>query len=121
MLGHYEFIQTVSNDERQKRFVDVQRFFQGKYTSSCPVRLMVFLNKKQRGEEFRAEPLSPAQAVGSLMQEYISHEQAKEGEADFMFNIFSDMATQAPAYRLFLCPDAQVNAREVRALLERHV
>jgi hypothetical protein len=121
MLGHYEFIQTVSNDERQKRFVDVQRFFQGKYTSSCPVRLMVFLNKKQRGEEFRAEPLSPAQAVGSLMQEYISHEQAKEGEADFMFNIFSDMATQAPAYRLFLCPDAQVNAREVRALLEKHV
>jgi hypothetical protein len=121
MLGHFEFIQAVSNDERQKRFVDVQHFFKGQYTSSCPVRLMVFLNKKQRGEEFRAEPLSPAQAVSSLMQEYISQEQAKEGEADFMFNIFSDMAAQAPAYRLFLCQDTQVNAEEVRALLEKHL
>lgn len=121
MLGQYEFIQAVSTDERQKRFVDVQRFFQGQYAGSCPVRLMVFLHKKQRDEEFRAEPLSPAQAVGSLMQEYISYEQAQQGEADFMFNIFSDMAVQAPAYRLFLCPDVQVNAQEVRALLERHV
>jgi hypothetical protein len=121
MLGHYEFIQAVSNDERQKRFVDVQRFFQGQYARSCAVRLMVFLHKKQRSEEFRAEPLSPAQAVSSLMQEYISHEQAQEGEADFMFNIFSDMAAQAPAYRLFLSSNAQVNAREVQALLERHL
>ena len=37
-----------------------------------------------------------------------------------MFNIFSDMAAQTFAYRLFLCPHAQVNAREVQALLERH-
>ncbi|HZU69996.1 MAG TPA: hypothetical protein VFA09_22185 [Ktedonobacteraceae bacterium] len=121
MLGNYEFIQAISHDERQKRFVDVQRFFQGQYKGSCPVRLIVFLNKKQREEQFRAEPLSAAQAVSVLMQEFISHEQAKEGEADFMFDIFSDTAAQAPAYRLFLSPDVHENARQVRDLLERHI
>jgi len=64
--------------------------------------------------------LSPAQAVSWLMQEYISQQQAKEGEADEMFGIFGDMAEQAPAYRVWLTQDAQVNAEEVRALLAKH-
>lgn len=118
MLGQHEFVQTVSDDQRQKRFVNVQRYFQGQFVDSCPVRLMVFLHRKQRGEEFRAESLSQAQAVSSLMQEYISHEQAQEGEADFMFHIFSDMATQAPAYRLWLGPDVQENAQQIGKLLQ---
>jgi hypothetical protein len=54
------------------------------------------------------------------MQEYISQQKAQEGEADFMFDILSDMAAQAASYRLWLTPDVEVNAAQVRALLLGH-
>ncbi len=120
LLGQFEFMRGLPEDERQKRPVDVQLHFRQQVVSSCPVRLMVFLHAASRSEEFRAELLSPAQAVSWLMQEYISQQQAKEGEADEMFGIFGDMAEQAPAYRVWLTQDAQVNAEEVRALLAKH-
>lgn len=118
LLSQYEFIQTLSQDEREKRVVDVQRYFRQQVISSCSVRLIVFLHTKNRSETFRAEPLPSAQAVSLLMQEYISHQKAKEGEADHMFDIFSDMAAQAPSYRLWLSPDTRENAEQLRALLE---
>jgi len=37
-----------------------------------------------------------------------------------MFDIFGDMATQAASYRLWLTPDPQENAEQVRKLLLRH-
>ena len=120
LLGQYDFMQTLAKDERQKQVVDVQQYFRGQVISSCPVRLTIFLDAKNRDEEFRAELLSPAHAVSLLMQEYISHQQAKDGEADFMFDIFGDMAAQAPSYRLWLTSDATVNAEEVRTLLAKH-
>jgi hypothetical protein len=120
LLGQFEFMRGLPEDERQKRPVDVRRHFRQQVVSSCPVRLMVFLHAASRSEEFRAEVLSPAQAVSWLMQEYISQQQAKEGEADEMFGIFGDMAEQAPAYRVWLTPDVQMNAEEVRALLAKH-
>jgi len=120
LLGQYEFMQTLAQDEREKRIVDIQRYFRKQVISSCPVRLMVFLGAKQRSEKFRAELLSPAQAVSVMMQEYISNERAKGGEADYMFDIFSDMTTQAPSYRLWLSPNARENAEQLRALLEQH-
>jgi hypothetical protein len=121
LLGHFEFMQGLPEDERQKRPVDVQRHFRQQVVSSCPVHLMVFLHAASRSEEFRAELLSPAQAVSWLMQEYISQQQAKEGEADEMFGIFGDIAEQAPAYRLWLTPDVMVNVEQVRALLAKHL
>lgn len=120
LLGQYEFIQALARDQRQKSAVDVQQFFRGQVISSCPVRLMVFLDAKNRSEQFRAELLPPAQAVGLLMQEYISHQQAKDGEADYMFDIFGDLAAQSPSYRLWLTPDTQVNADQLRTLLATH-
>ncbi len=120
LLGQYEFMQTLATDERQKHFVHIQHYFRQQVISSCPVRVMFFVHALNRGPEFRAEPLSPAQAVTLLMQEYISQQKAKEGEADFMFDIFSDMAKQAPAYCLYLSPDVHVNAAGVRALVEKH-
>jgi hypothetical protein len=120
LLEQFEFMQGLPEDERQKRPVDVQRHFRQQVVSSCPVRLMVFLHAASRSEEFRAELLSPAQAVSWLMQEYISQQQAKEGEADEMVGIFGDMAEQAPAYRLWLTPDVMVNVEQVRALLAKH-
>src|SRR6266566_1433107 len=121
LLGRYEFMQTLAQDQRQKSAVDVQQYFRGRVISSCPVRLMVFLDAKNRCEEFRAELLPPAQAVSWLMREYISHQQAKDGEADYMFDIFGDLATQAPSYQLWLTPDMEVNAEQVRTLLARHI
>jgi hypothetical protein len=88
--------------------------------SSCPVRVMLFVHAFNRGPEFRAERITPAQAVSWLMQEYISQQRAQEGEADFMFDIFSDMAAQAASYRLWLTPQVGVNAAQVRALLLEH-
>jgi hypothetical protein len=120
LLGQYEFIQAISDDERQKRFVDIQQYFRGQVVGSCPVRLLLFLNAKQRSEEFRIELLPPIQTVSLLMQEYISRQQAQEGGADHMFDIFSDLATQALSYRLWLTPDVMGNATQVKALLEKH-
>ena len=121
LLRQYEFMQTLAQDQRQKRAVDVQHYFRGQVIGSCPVRLMVFLDPKHRSQEFRAELLPPAQAVSWLMQEYISHQQAKDGEADYMFDIFGDLAAQAPSYCLWLSPDVKVNAEQVRTLLARHI
>lgn len=121
MLAQAEFIQTLPSDVREKRPVDVQRYFGGQVVSSRPVRVMLFLRKEQRASEFRAEPLARAQAVHWLMQEYISQQQAQEGEADYMFDIFGDMAAQAPSYRLWLTPDPQENAERVRLLLQQLV
>jgi hypothetical protein len=121
LLGQYEFMQALARDQRQKYAVDVQQYFRGQVISSCPVRLMVFLDAKNRNEEFRAELLPPAQAVSRLMQEYISHQQAKDGEADYMFDIFGDLAAQSPSYRLWLTPDPVVNADEVQTLLAKHM
>ena len=106
LLHQYDFMQSLAKDNRQKAFVEVQQHFQGQFVTSCPVRVMLFINASQRSEEFRAEPLSPVQAVSLLMQEYISYQRAKDGDANAMFHIFSDMASQAPAYRLWLTPDA---------------
>jgi hypothetical protein len=120
LLGHYEFMQNLEDDARQKRVVAVQQYFNEQVVSSCPVRVMFFVHALQRSPEFRAERITPAQAVSWLMQEYISQQKAQEGGADYMFDIFSDMATQAHSYRIWLTPDAQVNAREVRTLLLQH-
>ncbi len=120
MLAQAQYIQTLPSDARQKRPVDVQHYFGQQVMSSCPVRVMLFLHAEQRTNEFRAEPLTRAQAVHWLMQEYISQQQAQDGEADYMFDIFGDMAAQAPSYRLWLTPNSQENARQVRQLLLRH-
>jgi len=120
LLGQFEFMQRLPEDERHKRPVDVQRYFREQVVSSCPLRLMVFLHAANRSEEFRVEFLSPAQAVSWLMQEYVPQQLAKEPEAGEMSGIFGDMAKQAPAYRLWLTPDVMVNAEQVRALLAKH-
>jgi hypothetical protein len=121
LLGQHTYMQTLTEDRRSKRYIDVQQYFREQVVSSCPVRLMLFLHAKKRSVEFRAEQLSPIQAVTWLMQEYISRQKAQEGTADTLFDIFSDMAAQAPSYRLWLAPDARANAAHVRALLEHHV
>jgi hypothetical protein len=120
MLAQAEYIQTLPSDMRQKRPVDVQRYFGQQVVSSCPVRVILFLHAEQRAPEFRAESLTRAQAVHLLMQEYISQQQAQEGEADYMFDIFGDLATQAPSYRLWLTPDPRENAERVRQLMLQH-
>ena len=121
LMSEYEFMRMLPDDERQKRPIDVQRYFREQVVSSCPVRLMVFLQAENRQDTFKAEPLPPAQAVALLMQEYITQQQAKDGEADHMFGIFGDLAVQAPAYRLWLTPDTRHNAEQVRQLFRRHV
>ena len=42
MLGHHEFVQTLTRDQRQKSAIDVQQYFGGQIMGSCPVRLMIF-------------------------------------------------------------------------------
>ncbi len=120
LLAPFEFMQNLEDDARQKRVVAVQQFFGDQVVSSCPVRVMFFVHAFHRSPEFRAERITPAQAVSWLMQEYISQQKAQEGEADFMFDIFSDMAAQAASYRLWLTPQVGVNAAQVRALLLEH-
>ncbi len=119
MLGDSTFMQTLAKDNRQKRFIDVQRHFQGQIVNSCPARVLLFVSAKQRGEVFRAEPMEAAEAVRILMQEFIIQQQVKEEDAGYMLRIFTDMAEQAPAYRLWLTPDVRLNAQGVRALLEQ--
>jgi hypothetical protein len=121
MLAQSEYIQSLPSDVRQKRPVDVQRYFGQQVVSSCPVRVMLFLHAEQRAPEFRAEPLTRAQAVHWLMQEYISQQQAQDGEADYMFDIFGDLATQAPSYRLWLTPNLADNVEQVRQVLQQHM
>lgn len=121
LLAQAEYMRELPDDERQKRPVDVQRHFRQQIIASCPVRIMLFLHREQRAPEFRAEPLTRAQAVHLLMQEYISQEKAQEGEADYMFDIFGDMAAQAPSYRLWLTPNSRENAEQVRKLLLPHI
>jgi hypothetical protein len=121
MLAQSEYIQSLPSDVRQKRPVDVQRYFGQQVVSSCPVRVMLFLHAEQRAPEFRAELLTRAQAVHWLMQEYISQQQAQDGEADYMFDIFGDLATQAPSYRLWLTPNLANNVEQVRQVLQQHM
>lgn len=120
VLGEYDFMHALSEDSRQKRFVDIQQYFQGQVVGSCPARLMIFLHARNRGPAFKAERMTPAQAVTWLMQEYISHQKAQDGEAEYMFDIFSDTANQVTSYRVVLSPDPVENARQVRALLLQH-
>ena len=120
LLAQAKYMQDLPVDERQKRPVDVQRYFGGQITPSCPVRVMLFLHAEQRASAFRAEPLTRAQAVHWLMQEYISQQQAQEGDVDYMFEIFGDMAVQAPGYRLWLTPDSRANGEQVRKLLQHN-
>lgn len=121
LLAQAEYMQALPIDERQKRPVDVQRYFGRQIVTSCPVRLMLFLHAEQRAPEFRAEPLSRAQAVHWLMREFISQQQAQEGEADDMFDMFGDIAAQAPSYRLWLTPNSRQNAERVRELLHSYI
>lgn len=117
LLRHAPYMQNLPKDARQKRAVDVQRHFPGQFAGSSPVRLLVFLHPKNRAQSFQAEPLSQAEAVSLLMQEYMAQQQVKASEADFMFDIFSDLASQAPAYRLWLSPYSRENAEQLLSIL----
>ncbi|QBD81732.1 hypothetical protein EPA93_39485 [Ktedonosporobacter rubrisoli] len=119
LLGGCEFMQSLSCDEREKRFVDVQRYFRRQVSVSAPVRLLLFVHEERRKAEFLAEPITAVQAVTWLMQEYISHQRAQMEEMAEVFNLFMDTAEQAPAFALWLTPDARENAQQVRALLTR--
>lgn len=121
MLGELAFMQTVEADQRQKMFVPIQDYFRSQVVTSLPVRVLFFVHPYNRRDSFKSEKMTPAEAVKWLMDEYISKEKAQEGEADFMFGIFSDMASQAISYCLGLSPDARENAMQVRALLEKHL
>ena len=120
LLGAYDFMQTLVKDHRQKRFIDVQRYFNGQVVSSCPVRLLLFLSAKQRSEDFRVEPVDTAEAVSILMQEFITRQQFKKEEAHYMLRIFTDIVNQAPCYRLWLTPNVRLNAQQVHMLLAQH-
>lgn len=121
LLGESVFMQTVEADQRQKLFVPIQDYFRDRVVTSLPVRVLFFVHPYNRRDSFKAEEMTPAEAVKWLMDEFISKEKAQEGEADFMFGIFSDMAAQATSYCLGLSPDARENALQVRALLEKHL
>ena len=82
---------------------------------------MLFRSENQRSDVFRAERLSSSQAVKWLMSEYISQQFAQQGGADHMFDIFSDLVTQAQSYRIFLAPDVVMNAQEVQMLVRQHL
>ncbi len=117
LLDHYEGMQTLTKDERDKRYLAVQEHFRQQVIGSCPVRALFFVDAKNRAEQFRSEPISQAQAVSILVREYISHQRLQEDEIQEVFALFSDMAQQARAYRLWLTPDARENALQVRSLL----
>jgi hypothetical protein len=120
LLGQYACMQDLLKDERQKRFVDVQQYFQNQVSTSCSVRVLLFVHARNRDAEFRAESLSRARAVYLLRQEYISHQKVQESKVGDTFALLTDMVSQSLAYRLWLTPDAQENARQVRMLLEQH-
>lgn len=120
LLGHHDFMQEVGEDERQKRFIDIQQHFGKQVIAECPIRVLLFIHEEQRTEEFRAEPLPPAQAVSIMMQEYISRKRSQEGDVSYLFDLFTKIAQQAPAYKLWLSPQTTVNAERVRTLLAAH-
>lgn len=117
LLSHYSFMQELNKDVRHKRFIEVQKYFREQVINSCKISLLLFINEEQRSGEFHAERLSPSRAVSLLMGEYISQQVAQEGQGNEMFNIFSDMVTQAQSYRISLTADVQVNAEQVRMLI----
>lgn len=117
MLGYHSFMQGLAADVRNKRYIAVQRYFREQVIASCRVNFLLFVHEEQRSGEFRAERLSSSQAVSWLMSEYISQQLAQEGGANNMFDIFSDLVTQAQCYRIFLTPDVLLNARQVRRLI----
>ena len=120
LLGHHEFVQRRMIDKRQKQYVPIQAYFRGQVITSCPVRLLLFLSSRRRGETFQADLISPAQAVSRLMEKYMSQQQATEEESRDTFDLFSDMVERAVSYNLWLTPDTVENAEQVRRLLERH-
>lgn len=117
MLGYHSFMQGLAADVRNKRYIAVQRYFREQVIASCRVNFLLFVHEEQRSGEFRAERLSSSQAVSWLMSEYISQQLAQEGGANNMFDIFSDLVTQAQCYRIFLTPDVLLNAKQVRRLI----
>jgi len=121
LLGEFAFMQAVDIDQRQKLFVHIQDYFRDQVVTSLPVRALFFVHPYNRRETFQVEVMTAAEAVTWLMQEYISQQKAQDGDADFMFGIFSDMAAQATSYCLGLSPNARENAMQVRALLEKHL
>lgn len=118
LLGEFDFMQSLPDDQRQKRFINIQQYFRDQIAGSCPVRAIFFLHEVNRCPTFTAKPLTPAESVAWLMQEFISQQKAKDEEAAFMLSIFSDMASQAASYALCLTPDAHENARRVCELIE---
>lgn len=120
LLGHHDFMQDVAEDERQKRFIDIQQYFREQVIAECPIRVLLFVHEEQRTEEFRAERLSPAQAASLMMQEYISRKRSQEGDVSYLLDLFTEIAQQAPAYNLWLSPQAAVNAEHVRMIIEAH-
>lgn len=121
MIGHFDFMQSADADQREKRFVHIQEYFRAQIVTALPVRVLFFVHPINRRPAFTVEEMPPAEAVQWLMQEFISQEKAQAGEADFMFDIFSDIAAQATSYCLGLSPSPQENAMQVRALLEKHL
>ncbi|GAC1400339.1 MAG: hypothetical protein NVS4B12_03360 [Ktedonobacteraceae bacterium] len=117
LLGQHEFMRILSEDEREKRYIATQHYFREQVITSCPIRVLLFIAAKQRAETFRAEQIPSVQAVSLLMKEYISRQQAIEYDVEDTFQLFSDMAEQSVSYRLWLSPNAQENAEQVRLLL----
>src|SRR6266487_558497 len=120
LLGHYSFMQGLKADVRRKRYIAVQRYFREQVINSCQVCFLLFVHEEQRSGEVRAERLSPSQAFSWLMSEYISQQLAQEGGANVMFDIFSDLVTQAQSYRISLTSDVLVNAEQVRRLIGQY-
>jgi hypothetical protein len=120
LLGQFEFMQNPVKDQRQKFFIDIQQHFREQVVYSCPVRFMFFVHEVNRCTKFKAKLLTPAEGVSWLMEEYISQQQAKQGNSESMLDIFTAMAKQSISYALCLTPDAQENASQVRALIEQH-
>ncbi len=118
LLGQHEFMQNLVVDQREKLFVDVQQHFRSQVIGHAPIHLLLFVHAKDRDTDFRAEPIAPAQAVSLLVQEYISRQEAQESAVEDIFELFVDLVAQAPAYRLWLTPDARRNAEQVRMLLK---
>ena len=117
LLGQHDFMRGLVADEREKRYVYAQQHFREQVIKSAPVYLLLFIHVEDRANDFRAELLPPSQAVSLLLQEYISRQEAQSGDVEKIFALFNDLALQAPAYRLWLTPDTNLNATQVRALL----
>ncbi len=121
LLGHYPFMQDLKTDIRHKHYVDVQKHFREQVINSCRVGVLLFIHENQRSESFHAQRISSSQAVSWLMSEYISQQSAQEGGANHMFDIFSDLVTQAQSYRVFLSPNISRNAQDVQMLVQQHL